>query len=209
MTKMRHNGRQHSTESAIRSPKVVVVGLGSSFLLVLLAVLGFSLAPSYVWPGRLLNHPFVFACLAAAILGASLTAAVRWLWLRIVIAIVTTLTVLAGVLVGGLISYLSSAPVVKVIPAPDGNAYEAVVRRGSDGIDPVWYVYTRETTGLRAQQWLVGCLSGDNPEDGFRSLRWRDAQHLIVNTWRQTMIVKINASTGKPESDGGGRSCSM
>ena len=64
---------------------------------------------------------------------------------------------------------------------------------GRQVIDTVWELRVRHRAGLLSKEWSAGCLNGDNPGDGFESVKWISAASLAVtvtdgrrDTWRDT-----------------------
>jgi hypothetical protein len=145
--------------------RALVIG---SLLLVVAAAVGM-LASELVWADRLLNHPILFGVLAAACGTVGVVLAVPWWWLRIVVVVVGVPVTILGAVLGTWMHQWWQEPELESHPAPDGRGtpYEVVVRSSNAAvIDPAWDLQIRQTAGIGARQWDVGCMNGDSPDQG-------------------------------------------
>ena len=65
--------------------------------------------------------------------------------------------------------------------SPDGSSV-LVVTRGAAMIDPVWDLSVRQSSWLVARSWPLGCLNGDDPDNGLESIRWISPTKIEVTT---------------------------
>jgi hypothetical protein len=165
--------------------------------MVLLTGLGVMNPGNLVLLDRLLSHPLVFLPVALGLLLTS-TATARALpgWAKFVLA--TPQMLLAPVALWLLFLSLPDMG-SSTVPAPDGRAYQAVTEEGGAVIDPIWYVSIRQTSGILARAWEVGCLSGDDPANALDGVRWDGPERLIIQTSdRGRVVVDVSPTTGHP-----------
>jgi hypothetical protein len=171
--------------------------LGGAVLLGVLGLVGWRGADRYVVIDRFLGQPFALFLLATPVLAAGVVCLLRPLWLSLVIAI-------SGLGVGcwffalGLL-FTSGAHERQEVRAPDGG-YEAVLGDEPAFVDPVFSVRVRQTHGLLARQWTIGCGEFVN------GLRW-EGQDTLVLLWddRENPVsevgrVKVDKTSGRPVS---------
>lgn len=173
----------------------------ASLLFAAAAVVG-RLGSELVWAERLLDHPIALGVLAAACGTAGVVLVVPWLWLRVVVVIVGAPVTILGAVFGTWMHYWWQEPELESHPAPDGRGtpYEVVVRSSNAAvIDPAWELQIRQTAGIGARQWELGCLNGDSPDQGYDHVRWRDRSHLVVTTHGGAVItVTVDPRSGEP-----------
>ncbi len=181
-----------------RNPRRALILIAISVLLVLLGIVGVFYDGSYFWVDRLFQHPFLFGCVAAYLCGVGLVQLLNKRWLKILVGLVSLTVVGAWLFVGIFWVAMVGTHTVETEDAP-GDDYEAVVTKGADWIDTVWYVSIRQNNGLLSREWQVGCLSDDLGADTFKGLAWDGPNRLLVTTLGQTITVPIDPRTGKPQ----------
>lgn len=178
-------------------------------LLLLAAALVGRHASGLVWAERLLDHPVFFCVLAAACGTVGLVLVLPWLWLRVVVVVVGAPVTILGAVLGTWMHYWWQEPELETHPAPDGRGtpYEVVVRSSNaEVIDPAWELQIRQTAGIGARQWDIGCMNGDSPDQGYDHARWRDRSHLVVTAnGGAVTTVTVDPRTGEPLEATGAR----
>ncbi|MBO9522978.1 MAG: hypothetical protein J7518_15710 [Nocardioidaceae bacterium] len=171
--------------------------LGGAVLLVVLGLVGLRGADRYVVIDRFLGQPFALLLVATPALAASAVCLLRPLWLSLVIAI-------SGLGVGcwffGLgMLFTSGYDERQATRSPHGD-YEAVLGNEPAFVDPIFSVRVRQTRGLLARQWTIGC------DEFVNKLRW-DGPDTLVLLWddRENPIdevgrVKVDTASGRPLS---------
>lgn len=173
--------------------------MGLSLCLVGLGVFGYYNPSHLMLVDRLLDHVFVFGVAAVLIAAWGLTRALRRQWLSSVVWLVALVVAMMWVVVGAFTSALSSPGPIVAVAAPHAD-YQVTVRATSDGvIDPAWAFSIRQTNGVLAKEWEIGCISGDNPNYSFEGVHWVDANTLIVSLFQEEVIVKVESNSGEPE----------
>ena len=66
---------------------------------------------------------------------------------------------------------LSPTKVVAEELSPNGQ-YAVVVEERDGPLETYWHVSVRQTTGVWAREWKLGCLDGDNPAVASRRAQW-------------------------------------
>lgn len=154
-----------------------------------------------------LAHPIVILTL---VFGLSCVAVLRtrWpSWVKVLAAIVGILLfVLALLVVFATVAFRGlsgmGAGDETVTPAPEGRPYEAVTVEGAAMIDPTWSLSVRQTTGLLAHQWHIGCINGDNPENALTAVRWDGPNRLVLVTGDGTQVKVAVEKNGRPLGPG-------
>jgi hypothetical protein len=82
--------------------------------------------------------------------------------------------------------------------SPDGSSV-VVVTEGAAMIDPVWDLSVRQSSWLVARSWPVGCFNGDDPNNGFESIRWTSPTQLEATAGSgHKYVVTIDQSDSRP-----------
>jgi hypothetical protein len=154
-----------------------------------------------------LARPIVVLALVFGLSGSAVLRT-RWTsWVKVVAIIVgIVLVVLALLLVSAAVASRGLSGMgtgdEAVTPAPDGRPYEAVTVEGAAMIDPTWSLSVRQTTGLLAHQWHIGCINGDNPDNALTALRWDGPHRLVLVTGDGTQVQVAVEKDGRPIGPG-------
>ena len=80
---------------------------------------------------------------------------------------------------------------------PSGGL-EVRVIGGALLIDTVWGLRVRRPAGLLTREWSAGFLNGDDPDNGFVSVRWNGPQTLVVTAQDGRVVrVDLDPATGR------------
>ncbi|MDQ2758638.1 MAG: hypothetical protein M3Y71_19110 [Actinomycetota bacterium] len=67
-------------------------------------------------------------------------------------------------------------------------------------IDPVWDVSVRQSPGLVARSWPVGCFNGDDRNNGLESIRWISPTRLEATAGSGlTYVVTVDPRDSRPD----------
>lgn len=93
-------------------------------------------------------------------------------------------------------------------PAPGGGGLEVRMEEGLAAVDPLWRFSVRRSSGTSTRDWPVGCMNGDDPNDGYAGMKWTDADTFVVeaNDGR-AFTVDVNPDTGEPDAQFSVGSC--
>ena len=176
--------------------------IAGSVVVVAGGVLGAVNPGGFVWVGRLLHNTFVFGVVAALGFTVGCALLIRSRRLRTAVIVLGVVVAVVWALAGAYVWSLFRQPELMSVSAPagSGSSYELVVRESSDGLlDPAWVLSIRQTGSPFAREWYLGCMSGDDPQAGFKSAEWRDRGNLLVTVEAgNTHTVTVDPSTGKP-----------
>ena len=181
------------------SPRLALVFYSVAILLAALAMLGVFNPGGYVVVAVLFDHPFVFGVLVLAALAVAC-----WVGPGPVAMRATGLTLGAVAAFGyagfGALNWMSGSPQHQIVTerAPAGQLEFRVIE-GAQVIDTVWELRVRRPAGLLSKEWSAGCLNGDNPDDGFASVKWIDNHSIAVTvTDGRILRVDLDPATGRP-----------
>jgi hypothetical protein len=183
-----------------------VVLFASSLVLVAAGVLGVFNPGHFVWVERLLDHPFVFGVVAALSLARACWMLIPWPWVEVPLVVAAGVVALLWGLLGVVFFSVFDEPEVLSLPAPEGAgaSYELVVRQGDDDIiDVGWMLTIRQTDGLLAREWDLGCMTNDAGWKPAHKIRWLDRGHLVVQSdVGGAFNVDVDPESGEPVSPG-------
>ncbi|MFE2541590.1 hypothetical protein [Actinacidiphila glaucinigra] len=149
---------------------------------------------------QLLDHPMVFAVAVGATLTAALLLAVRGAILRSLILVAGVFGTLVVTLAAGLFGSPGGQETLRA-GAPDRPDRHLVVEEGAAMIDPLWWVYVDEGSGLTTRRWHVGLVNGDHY--ALRAAEWDgpDRVRLTVDTGErdEVHVVELSPSDGRPQ----------
>ncbi|GAB3248803.1 hypothetical protein GCM10027425_05530 [Alteromonas gracilis] len=153
----------------------------------------------FVWVDRLFDHPVLFGVLALMLTAWGLVRLTIRRWVQVSLWVAAACAVGLWVLVGSVLGeLLGKGQVVAIEPAPDAS-YLVVVRSTSAGfVDPAWDVAIRQTSGLTAREFEIGCIDGDDPRHTFQDVRWVGPDVLQVRTSGHAAMVRVDPVTGEP-----------
>ncbi|MFI8182870.1 hypothetical protein OG539_37295 [Actinacidiphila glaucinigra] len=148
---------------------------------------------------RLLDHPMVFAVAVGATLTAALLLAVRGAILRSLILVAGVFGTLVVTPAAGLFGFPGGRETMRA-GAPDRPDRHLVVEEGGAMIDPLWWVYVDDGSGLTTRRWHVGFVNGDYY--ALRAAEWDgpDRVRLTVDTGErdEVHVVGLSPSDGRP-----------
>jgi hypothetical protein len=175
-----------------------------SLVLVLMGTAGAWNPWALVWVERLFHHTFVFGVLAALGFFFGLTMLLTKPFLRLLL-IVSGVAVAVIWALFGVYASTFDEPVVDTIPAPSGSPVELVVRSSSHGlIDPAWVFEIRQTGTPWARYWEFGCMSGDAPENGYKTAHWKSRDRLVLKAeGGKEITMKVDPSSAEPTEPSG------
>ncbi len=147
-----------------------------------------------------LHHPLLFGLSALAALTAAAVLGVRNRVVRglvLMTAALMTLLALPFFLLG------SGREVTMDKAAPHHSDRHLVVEEGAAMIDPLWWVYVDEGSGLTKRRWLVGYFNGDVADNALVEASWAGPDRIRLITGdeesRQVHVVGLTPGSGKPE----------
>ncbi|MEU9865303.1 hypothetical protein AB0D99_30995 [Streptomyces sp. NPDC047971] len=135
---------------------------------------------------ELFHHPLLFALLTGAALTTAAFLAFRGLIVRVLVGALSALLALAG-LPFALFALFGAAEETMDTPAPGRTDRHLVIEEGAALIDPLWWVYVDEGSGLTKRRWRVGHFNGDDPANALAEASWAGPD-------------RIRLVTGDPES---------
>ncbi|MFF2043151.1 hypothetical protein ACFVVX_22280 [Kitasatospora sp. NPDC058170] len=139
------------------------------------------------------DHPLLFGTLMLPLLFAALVLATWPVWLRSVLGVVTVLLGLASV---PFWLFSDHRETTRDEAAPGRPDRRLVVVEGSAMIDPLYWVYVDEGTGLARRRWDVAFVNGD--WSGLGEVAWDGPDRLRVVVDHRTHLIRI-AEGGRPE----------
>jgi hypothetical protein len=93
----------------------------------------------------------------------------------------------------------SLGPNIVVAEEESPNGRYAVVVEEQDGpLETYWHVSIRQTSGVLAREWNLGCLDGDNPAVSFRRAKWASSGRLRLKLLEHEVEVPVETNTGEP-----------
>jgi len=181
------------------SPRLALVFYSVAVLLAALAMLGVFNPGDYVVISVLFDHPFLFGVLVLAALAVACWAGPGPVAMR---ATGLTLGIVAafGFAGFGALNWMAGSPQHQIVSqrAPAGQMEFRVIE-GAQVIDTVWELRVRRPAGLLSKEWSAGCLNGDNPDDGFESVKWIGPESVAVTvTDGRVLRVDLDPATGRP-----------
>lgn len=188
-----------SVAPARAAPRLALLFYSIAVLFAALATLGVFNPGGYVVVSVLFDHPYLFGVFVLSALG------VAWWVGPGPVAIRATGLVLAvfsafGYAGFGALNWMAGSPGHQVVRerAPVGPL-EVRVLQGSVVIDTVWRLKVRHPAGMLSKEWSAGCLNGDNPDDGFESVKWISAESILVTiSDGRVLRVDLDPATGRP-----------
>ncbi|MDX2846891.1 hypothetical protein PV342_00075 [Streptomyces sp. PA03-3a] len=148
---------------------------------------------------QLLDHPVVFTVAVGATLTAALLLAVRGAILRTLFLVAGVLGTLVVTLAAGLFGFSGGQETMRA-GAPDRPDRHLVVEEGAAMVDPLWWVYVDEGSGLTARRRHVGFVDGDYY--ALRAAEWHgpDRVRLTVDVGErdEVHVVELSPSDGRP-----------
>ncbi|MGV9268609.1 hypothetical protein ACWDRR_28525 [Kitasatospora sp. NPDC003701] len=139
------------------------------------------------------DEPLLFGTLVLALLLVALVF-VRWkVWVRSVLGTVV-LTLGLGTVP---IWILADDPVTtRTEAAPGRTDRRLVVKEGAAMIDPLWWIYVDEGSGLGRRRWPVAFVNGD--WNALREISWVGPDRLRLVTDRESRLIRVGTD-GRPE----------
>lgn len=83
--------------------------------------------------------------------------------------------------------------------APGRDDRRLVVEEGSAIIDPLWYVYVHQGSGLRERRWAVGHFNGDSEDNELREAVWTGPDRIRMTTSGGAVLEVTVAADGRPD----------
>ena len=180
-------------------PRLALVFYSAAVLLTALATWGVFNPGGYVVVSVLFDHPFLFGVFVLAALAVAIWVGPGPVALR---ATGLTLGVVAafGYAGFGVLNWMAGQPQHQIVSqrAPGGQLEFRVIE-GARVIDTVWELRVRRLDGLLSKEWSAGCLNGDDPDDGFESVKWIGPDNVAVTvTDGRVLRVDLDPATGRP-----------
>ncbi|MEU4097567.1 hypothetical protein [Streptomyces sp. NPDC026673] len=149
---------------------------------------------------QVLDHPVLLGLVALAALTGALLAVVRNRVLRVLIPVVAALG--AAVVAMPVVLFLGFGPQETMSrAAPDRADRRLVVEEGAAMIDPLWWVYVDEGSGLTRRRWQVGYVNGDFSV--LREAAWEGSHRvrLTVDTGEgdKVHVIELSPADGRPD----------
>ncbi|MFD9030354.1 hypothetical protein ACFVZW_04175 [Streptomyces sp. NPDC059567] len=157
---------------------------------------------------KVFHHPLLFGLLVWAALTTAVFMAFRNLIVRILAGTISALLALAA-LPFVLFASFGAAEETKDTAAPGRTDRHLVIEEGSAMIDPLWWVYVDEGSGLTKRRWHVGYFNGDDPANGLAEASWAGPDRIRLVTGdpesepesedgTQTHFIDLDPETGRP-----------
>ncbi|MFI5642985.1 hypothetical protein [Kitasatospora sp. NPDC051705] len=188
-----------TTTTAVRWRRRTVQGLvGGAVVLAALGLVGDRCSEDggLLTPAELFHRPLLFGTLIAGALLAAVLIGVRDIVVR---ALTTVMAVLLGLLASPF--YILAGDGTRTSmneAAPGRDDRHLVVEEGSAMIDPLWWVYVDQGTGLTERRWRVGYFNGDAGTNALTGAAWDGPDHIRLTTGdTRTQVVELTAS-GRP-----------
>lgn len=148
---------------------------------------------------QVLHHPVLFGLLILVALTAAVVIGVRNLLFR---ALVLMAAILVGFLAVPMVLFAGAGREVTMNEAaPHRSDRHLVVEEGAAMIDPLWWVYVDEGSGLTKRRWQVGYFNGD-ASDALVEASWvgPDRVRLVTAGEGDTQIhlVDLTPESGEP-----------
>lgn len=149
------------------------------------------------------HHPLLFAALVWALLTAAVFVGVRNLAVRILAGVVAGLLALAAAPFAFLALFAGITEQTADKAAPGRPDRHLVVEEGADMIDPLWWVYVDEGSGLTKRRWEVGFFNGDDYTNGLTEASWAGPDRIRLVTGDPEVettvhLIDLDPETGRP-----------
>ncbi|SHM69688.1 hypothetical protein SAMN05443668_1011277 [Cryptosporangium aurantiacum] len=151
---------------------------------------------------RVYEHPFWLAATAVVVLLAAVVLGVRNVFVRTAAAGAAALVLACGV-------WLSIPLSADAEPSADRRTVEyrspderftLTVSAAAKFQGPTWLLRIRSHDGLNSREHVLGCLDGDNPDEGLAHVSWADPTTVRVERGDGTTIdVRLDPDTGAPD----------
>ncbi|MEU6339814.1 hypothetical protein ABZ883_02485 [Streptomyces sp. NPDC046977] len=146
---------------------------------------------------RVLHHPVLFGLLALAALAAAVLVGARNLLFRVLVLAAAVLIALPALLFAG-----SEREVTTNEAAPHRSDRHLVVEEGTGVVDPLWWVYVEEGSGLTKRRWPIGYFNGDAAHNALTEASWDglDGVRLVTGEEDESQVyfVDLAPEGGKP-----------
>ena len=167
--------------------------------LVALGSWGYLNPQNFILAHRFFDHVYSFGVVAALLAGVALASLTRRRWAQVSLVVAALLVACLWALFGFIVALLFGEGDVEATAAAPSSPYKAVVRLSyANAPDPSWIVSIQQTGSLTAREFEVGCINGDDPQYGFRRIRWADSEHLMVYVASHATTVRVDPTSGKP-----------
>ncbi|MFI6289397.1 hypothetical protein ACIBCM_32415 [Streptomyces sp. NPDC051018] len=149
---------------------------------------------------QVLHHPLLFGLSVVAALTAAVFLGVRNVVIRVLSAVTAGLIAFFAV---PLALFASSGQEVTTDEAAPGRSdRRLVVEEGADLIDPLWWVYVDEGSGLAKRRWQVGYFNGDVGANVLVEAAWEGPDRIRLVTGEEeearVHLVDLRPGTGEP-----------
>ncbi|MGW4199442.1 hypothetical protein [Streptomyces sp. NPDC004726] len=149
---------------------------------------------------QLLHHPLLFGLLIVAALTAAVFIGLRNTVVRALSAVTAGLVAFLAVPLA--LFSASGQEVTTDEAAPGRSDRRLVVEEGAALIDPLWWVYVDEGSGLTKRRWQVGYFNGDAGGDSLTEASWEgpDRIRLVTGEEEETQVhlIDLRPGTGEP-----------
>ncbi|WP_189862950.1 hypothetical protein [Streptomyces poonensis] len=149
---------------------------------------------------QVFHHPMLFGALALTALAAAALIGVRSLAVRtlsVTAALLVTLLAVPVFLFGS-----SEHQMTMNEAAPNRSDRHLVVVEGAALIDPLWWVYIDEGSGLTKRRWEVGYFNGDASSNALVEASWMEPDRIRLVTGEgedsQMHLVDLSPESGRP-----------
>ncbi|MFF0447016.1 hypothetical protein ACFYT4_11470 [Streptomyces sp. NPDC004609] len=149
---------------------------------------------------RVLHHPLLFGLSVLAALTAAVFIGLRNVVVRVLSAVAAGAVALVAV---PLALFASSGNEVTTDEAAPGRSdRRLVVEEGAALIDPLWWVYVDEGSGLTKRRWQVGYFNGDVGGNALAEASWEGPDRIRLVTGEaeeaRVHLVDLRPGTGEP-----------
>ncbi len=149
---------------------------------------------------QVFHHPMLFGTLASTALAAAVLIGVRSLAVRILSVTAALLVTLLAVPV--FLFNSSGHRTTMNEAAPNRSDRHLVVVEGAALIDPLWWVYIDEGSGLTKRRWQVGYFNGDASSNALVEASWMEPDQIRLVTGggedAQVHLVDLSPESGRP-----------
>lgn len=178
------------------APRIALVAGLAAGALAVFAVFG---STDLVLFNDYLDHPFAFGVIACALVGGALWTWAKPTWARAVIGIVTVVPICGLLLLGMVMTSLSTGQDAGSIDGPGQLSIR--IRSGTAGLGPdTMHVLTlRNESEPFTREWALGCFNDDVVGDGFDSASWVGDHMVELRTSDgRAFLVSLDPATGEP-----------